>query len=257
MRPTRFLWVGAAGALALVVITLSGNPRPGVRQPAPQPALDPRIESLEAGLERVASRLEDLDRVSERLNGLEAGIGALRSRAVPTSTRRAGPDVERLLETAKALSADPARRADAFDAWARVAETATEPGRRAEAWFEQSKLCDVSMAAELLARVIETVGLESKLGQDAAYRLGYCQHGNVSESMRIWRELAKAPNLPRELAARTRIMAAHMAVTHCEYDLAIEEYDRIITDYQDDPNEKCREVARWAAGTRQNVIQRR
>jgi hypothetical protein len=48
-------------------------------------------------------------------------------------------------------------------------------------------------------------------------------------------------------------MAAHMAVTHGDNDLAIREYDQLIADYREDPDEKCREIARWAAATRENV----
>lgn len=261
MRPTRILWLGAAGAIAVVVMALSGSPQAASRGDVrvPRAAHDPRIETIEADLERIASGLEALGSLAERLGRLESGLADLNAQPVVAASDTVA-ERERILadlhEGAKALSADPRQRAEAIDAWALVAATTEDPARRAEAWFEEAKLRDVSMAAELLAQVIEAVGLESKLGQDAAYLLAYCQNGNVTESMRIWRELAKAPNLPRERAARTRIMAAHMAVTHGDDDLAIREYDQLVADYRDDPDEKCREIARWAAACRANAVQR-
>ncbi|HEX5136306.1 MAG TPA: hypothetical protein VFY93_04990 [Planctomycetota bacterium] len=109
------------------------------------------------------------------------------------------------------------------------------------------------MAAELLARVIETVGLDCKVGQDAALLLGFCQHGNISESLRIWSVLVTVPSLSKDVAVRTRKMVADMLVTHGEYDAAIREYERFAADYRADEDPKVRTLAEVALQTADNV----
>jgi hypothetical protein len=261
MRQTHLLWLGAAGALAVVVFALPSARRES-RGPSPAPprVSDLRIDQLVVTLDQMTLQLERLEQLGNRLEAIESGLAA--SGESPGAALMATPSAEheRLLEDlyqgAKELSADPRQRASAIDAWALFAENTTDAQRRAEAWFEQAKLSDQGMAAELLAKVIETVGLESAVGQKAAHLLGYCQHGNISESLRIWQHLAATPGLPKDVAVRTRMMVANMSVTHGDDEIAIQEYDRLIADYQGDPDEKCHKMAQVAAAIRKNVIAR-
>ncbi len=259
MRATHLLWLGAVAAITMVVLALSRDPRRESRSqsPAPPEAPDPRIDEFVARLDQITLQLERLEQIGNRLDAIEGGLTAARKGSGAALAATPSAERERLLEDlyqgAKELSADPSQRRAAIDAWALLAENTTDTQRRAEAWFEQAKLSDQGMAAELLANVIETVGLDNDLGQNAAHLLGYCQHGNISESLRIWRHLAATPDLPKDVAVRTRKMVADMLVTHGDNEAAVREYERFATDYRSDEDPKVRNLAEVAVRTADNV----
>ena len=130
----------------------------------PEDLPDPRIDGLAARLDQIAPQLERLDQLAERLDRIESGRAAIRERPATEASgdrARARPHMEELYQRAKELSADESQGAEAMDAWELLAENTTDPERRAEAWLEQAKLCcDQEIAAELLTKAVETVGLE-------------------------------------------------------------------------------------------------
>jgi len=263
MRPSHFVFLVAGGA-AVGLIGFVSAPRrePSARAPATAP--DPRVAELAARLDQITPQLERIDRLAEqldrvgqmaeRLEEIDARLTEIANRsAAATGQSTADVPMETLRLRAKALSMDASRRTDAIEAWGAVAEWAADTEQRTEALFEQGKayqeLKDWNHAAASFRKVVETAGLRTERGQDAAYQLGWCEcwSRDNAAAYQTFRQLAETPGLPKSVEAAARLQTASFASATGDVRTARREYERLVSDYANDDVEHYRKIARAAA----------
>lgn len=247
------------GVLAMFAVRPDA-PAPSPRSVATRAPAHPELDALAARLERIERRLAEPPApaaapdgaLAERLDRIEALLRGRPSSAV-AGEPAAGVPLATLRLRALGLSSDLTRAADAVEAWGRVAERATDPEAKAEAWIEQGEvyreLEDYAGAAAVWEKAVNAVGLRSERGRSAAFKLGlaYGYEEDHRAAYRTFRQLAGAPGISKRLGAAARFQAACYARANGDIDAARREYERLVADYARDGEEHYRKLAANAA----------